>query len=70
MPACRICKKRIDLSITGVRAHKCKKCANIVCRDHYDFSKGVCYKCADLPIAPGRRAFSFVRKSKDAPQKK
>ncbi|UCF08549.1 MAG: hypothetical protein JSW28_02345 [Thermoplasmata archaeon] len=63
MPACKICKRRIDLSITGVRAHKCKACGKSVCRDHFDFGKDICYRCADLPVSPGKVPFSFIRKS-------
>ncbi|UCG70355.1 MAG: hypothetical protein JSV09_04875 [Thermoplasmata archaeon] len=65
MPACKICKKRIDLSITGVRAHKCKECGKVVCRNHFEFGKGICYVCADLPIARGGTPFSFIRKPSD-----
>ncbi|UCE74016.1 MAG: hypothetical protein JSV56_13510 [Methanomassiliicoccales archaeon] len=73
MPACRICKERIDLSITGVRAHKCKECDRVVCRDHYDYVSDVCYECAGLPVSYGGIAFSFIRKTpkkpKDEPKK-
>lgn len=62
MPNCRLCKKRIDLSKTNVRAYKCKECQNIVCKNHYDASKGICYLCGGLPISTGRIAFSFIRK--------
>lgn len=70
MPACKICKKRIDLSVTGVRTHKCKECGRIVCRDHYDFGRSICYDCAGLPIAHGGTSFSFIRKTSDKPHSK
>lgn len=62
MPNCRLCRNRIDLSITNVRAYKCEKCKNIVCKGHFEASKGICYSCADLPIGKGGRSFSFIRK--------
>ena len=67
MPACKICRKRIDLSITGVRAHTCKKCGKAVCRDHFDFTRQVCHNCAGLPVTSGKVPFSFIRKTSDNP---
>ena len=68
MPACRICKQRIDLSKTGVRAHKCKECGKLVCRNHFDFAREICYNCADIPAVKGKIPFSFIRKTQ-APDK-
>ena len=68
MPACKVCKRRIDLSVTGVRAHKCKECGRMVCRDHYEFGRGICYECAGLPIAFGGTPFSFIRKPSENPK--
>jgi hypothetical protein len=62
LPNCRICKERIDLSITGVRAHTCNECRRIVCKDHFDFTRYICYDCAGLPNSHGGIAFSFIRK--------
>ncbi|UCE36640.1 MAG: hypothetical protein JSW00_14145 [Thermoplasmata archaeon] len=68
MPNCRICRERIDLSQTGIRAHKCGECKKIVCRNHYDFTRDICYECAGLPISSGGLAFSFIRKSSKSSQ--
>ena len=70
MPACKICKNRIDLSITGVRAYTCKDCGRLVCRNHYDFGKGICYECAGLPIVKGKIPFSFIRKPSESSSEK
>ena len=61
MPTCSSCKKRIDLSHTGIRAYICSKCKKPTCRDHFDFDRGICYKCAGLQISKGKCSFSFVR---------
>jgi hypothetical protein len=63
MPKCSCCKRRIDLSHTGIRAYICSKCNRPACRNHFDFSKGICYKCADIQISRGKCSFSFVRKA-------
>jgi len=63
MPVCKICKQRIDLSITGVRAYKCKECGKLVCRNHFDFGRDICFECAGKPIVKGKIPFSFIRKS-------
>lgn len=65
MPACRICRQRIDVSRTGVRAYKCEECRKLVCRNHFDFAKGICYSCADIPASKGKIPFSFIRKSNE-----
>lgn len=65
MPACKVCKRRIDLSVTGVRAYKCSECGKGVCRDHFDFAREICHGCAGLPVTSGRVPFSFVRKPSD-----
>ena len=66
MPYCSICKERIDLSETGVRAHKCTECDKTVCENHFYFTRNICYGCAGLPQSTGGVAFSFIRK----PQKR
>jgi hypothetical protein len=63
MPACKICRARIDLSVTGIRAYKCKECGRAVCRNHYDSGRGICHNCAGLPISTGKVPFSFIRRS-------
>ena len=68
MPRCSSCKRRIDLSRTGVRAYICSKCNRPTCRDHFDFNRGICYKCAGLQISQGKCSFSFVRKTILKPQ--
>ncbi|MEM1537466.1 MAG: hypothetical protein QXK12_07015 [Candidatus Nezhaarchaeales archaeon] len=50
MPVCKICNTRIELSRTGVRAYKCRICGRIVCYDHYDLVRSLCYVCARIPI--------------------
>lgn len=65
MPACKICRRRIDLSVTGVRAHTCKECGKAVCKDHFDFARQICHNCAGLPVTKGKVPFSFIRKSPD-----
>ena len=62
MPRCSSCKRRIDLSHTGIRAYTCSKCNKPTCKDHYDFERGICYKCAGLKISKSKCSFSFVRK--------
>lgn len=69
MPACKICRQRIDLSITGVRAYTCKGCGRAVCKNHFDSAREVCYNCAGLPVTSGKVPFSFIRKSHDNPRK-
>jgi hypothetical protein len=73
LPNCRICKERIDLSITGVRVYNCSECNKMVCKDHFDATRFICYDCAGLPAAHGGIAFSFIRKAKkvsrDKPKK-
>ena len=62
MPKCSSCKRRIDLSQTGVRSYFCNECKKPTCRDHFDFDRGICYKCAGLQISKSKCSFSFVRK--------
>lgn len=62
MPKCSSCRRRIDLSHTGIRAYICSQCGKPSCREHFDFSRGICYKCAGLQIGKGKCSFSFVRK--------
>lgn len=63
MSKCSCCKRRIDLSHTGIRTYICSVCKKPACRDHFDFSRGICYKCAGLQISQGKCSFSFVRKA-------
>ena len=62
MPRCSSCKRRIDLSHTGIRSYFCSKCKKPTCRDHFDFETGICYKCAGIQISQSKCSFSFVRK--------
>jgi len=64
MPRCSSCKRRIDVSHTGVRSYFCSKCKRPTCKDHYDFERGICFKCAGLQISKSKCGFSFVRKDK------
>ena len=60
MPVCKLCRQRIDLSRTGVRAYRCEKCGAAVCLDHFEPSKKQCHSCAGLPVRQRKR--SFIRK--------
>ena len=62
MPRCSSCKRRIDLSQTGIRSYICNECKKPTCRDHFDFDRGICYKCEGLKISQSKCCFSFVRK--------
>jgi hypothetical protein len=62
MPRCSSCKRRIDLSYTGIRSYFCSKCKKPTCKDHFDFERGICFRCAGIQISKGKCAFSFVRK--------
>ncbi len=55
MPICKLCRQRIELAYRGVRAYRCSKCKATVCRDHFQFDKRLCSKCAGVPY--------FVQKS-------
>lgn len=57
MPPCKLCRRRIDLSKTGIRAKRCVKCGAAVCRDHYREADGLCYGCAGLPVRANPMAF-------------
>ncbi len=48
MPTCKICRKRIKVSTTGIRSYKCRICGRTVCFDHYDVSRGLCHICAGI----------------------
>ena len=60
MPVCKLCRERIDLSRTGVRARRCGGCGAVVCDAHYSRERGLCHACAGLPVSQRRR--SFIRK--------
>ncbi len=60
MPVCKLCRERIDLSRTGVRAHRCGSCGAAVCAEHFEPERGLCRACAGLPVFQRRR--SFIRK--------
>lgn len=59
MPACKLCRKRIDVSRTGVRAYRCSRCGLTVCRSHYLDDGGICVRCAGRPVVMER--LSFIR---------
>jgi predicted nucleic acid binding AN1-type Zn finger protein len=46
MPICKICKARVDVSQTGVRAYRCRVCGKMFCKDHFLLEKSVCVRCA------------------------
>lgn len=60
MPVCKLCRERIDLSRTGVRAYRCESCGAAVCLDHYEPGRKLCHSCANIPVHPSKR--SFIRK--------
>ncbi|MGQ9582208.1 MAG: hypothetical protein ACUVV6_01680 [Thermoplasmatota archaeon] len=57
--------ERIDLSRTGVRAHRCGSCGKTVCAEHFESGRGICHACAGIPVVHRRR--SFIRK-REAPR--
>jgi hypothetical protein len=57
MPICKLCKKRIELAYRGVRAYRCSECKSTVCKDHFEFDKKLCYKCAGLPYTELKKSF-------------
>ncbi len=59
MPNCKLCRERIDVSRTGVRAYKCARCGATVCKEHCGADK-VCHGCAGLPVTQVRK--SFIRR--------
>jgi predicted nucleic acid binding AN1-type Zn finger protein len=68
MPACKICRERIDVSKTGVRAYRCEVCGKMFCKDHFLLQKGICVRCAGwseeeiAQVKRVKRFGSFVRK--------
>ena len=61
MPNCKLCKVRIDVSRTGVRAFRCRLCGRVVCKSHFVPSKDLCTECASVPeekISSKLRKFS------------
>ena len=60
MPVCKLCRERIDLSKTGVRARRCEKCGAAVCEEHFHGGQGLCHECANIPFSTRKR--SFIRK--------
>ena len=63
MPNCRLCRERIDVSRTGVRAYRCGRCGATVCREHFGSEK-ICHGCAGIPVTVVKR--SFIRKPGEA----
>lgn len=70
MPICKICKERIDVSKTGVRAYRCRNCDKIFCKEHFLVERGICLICAGYSeeeiaqLDRGRKFSSFIRKPK------
>ena len=66
MPRCKLCRRRIDVSKTGVVAYKCRNCGSVVCKGHFVPEKELCLKCAGVDEEEierrGRPFGSFVRK--------
>jgi len=60
MPVCKLCKERIDLSKTGVRARRCERCGAAVCEEHFHGGRSLCHECAGIPVSTKKR--SFIRK--------
>lgn len=60
MPVCKLCRERIDLSQTGVRARRCDRCGAAVCEEHFHGGQNLCHECAGMKVDVKKR--SFIRK--------
>jgi hypothetical protein len=70
MPNCKICRTRIDVSQTGVRAFRCRLCGRTVCKFHFVPSKDLCTECDGISqekiSSKVRRFSSHIRGSQSA----
>jgi len=75
MPFCKICRRRIDVSRTGVVAYRCRVCGAVCCGAHYLPERRLCVRCANVSEEKVRRMGAPFRSAtrsdaKDAPRRK